>query len=120
MLDQDELVTAVKLPDRPDYVTGYEKMRIREAIDFALVSLAYAYKLEDGKLVDVSLVMGGVAPIPVKLDEVEELLKGKTLSRELAEEAGALAVKDVIPMSMNHYKVNTARAIVSRFVEALL
>ena len=63
MLDRGELVTAVTVPDMTGWVTGYHKDRLRNAIDFALVSLAYAYKLENGRISDISLVFGGVAPV---------------------------------------------------------
>ncbi len=119
MLDQDEIVTAVRVPDRSDWVTGYNKDRLRPSIDFALVSLAYAYRLEDGKIADISLVLGGVAPVPVKLTEVEELVKGKAPSEELATEAGKLAIKDAQPMELNHYKVTDVEAMVKRLIASL-
>ena len=118
-LDRDELVTGVRIPEMSDYKTGYEKMRIRTAIDFAIVSLAYAYKLENGKIKDIALTLGGVAPVPVRLDEVEAYLKGKTPSQEAADEAGKLAVKDAVPMAANEYKVNSIEAMVSRIVESM-
>lgn len=119
MLDADELVTAVRLPDWSSCRTGYEKMRIRTAIDFAVVSLAYAYRLEQGKIAEISLVLGGVAPVPVKLDAAEHYLLGRTPDAEAAAEAGRLAVQGAVPMERNHYKVNSAQALVSRLVEAM-
>lgn len=119
MLDPDELVTAVRLPDQSSCKTGYEKMRIRTAIDFAIVSLAYAYRLEDGKIAEISLVLGGVAPVPVKLGAVEQYLIGRTPDAESAKAAGELAVKGAAPMAGDHYKVNSAQALVSRLVEAM-
>ena len=71
-LDHDELVKAVRFKDIPGYKTGYIKARIRPAIDFALESLAYAYKAANGVLEDIRLVAGGVAPVPVRLKEAEE------------------------------------------------
>lgn len=119
MLDQGELVTAVTMPDLDGYVSGYEKSRIRTSIDFALVSLAWAYKLEDHVIVDVRLAAGGAAPVPVRLREVEQLLIGKTPSAELAKEAGALAVKHAVPMEKNAYKVNGLEALVTRMIEEM-
>ena len=52
----------------PGYRTGYLKMRLREAIDFAVTALAYAYKEEDGVIVDARLVAGGIAPVPRAAD----------------------------------------------------
>lgn len=114
MLDRDELVTAVKFGDYSDYETGYIKARIRPAIDFAIESLAYAYKLENGVIADIRLVAGGVAPVPVKLTAVEQYLKGKAVTDEIAEEAGKLAVQDAAAMDKNTYKVNGLKTMVAR------
>ncbi|MDR1509280.1 MAG: FAD binding domain-containing protein [Synergistaceae bacterium] len=119
MLDNGELVTAVHVPDMSGYRTGYIKERIRPAIDFAILSLAYAYMLEGGKISSVSLVFGGAAPVPVKLTEVESYLVGKTPSAETAKAAGELAAKGADPMSKNTYKVRLAEAMVKRFVEGM-
>jgi NADPH-dependent glutamate synthase beta subunit-like oxidoreductase len=119
MLDRGELVTAVQIPDMSGYTTGYEKARIRPALDFAILSLAYAYKLEEGKIKEISLVFGGAAPVPVKLTEVETFLVGKAPSAETAKAAGKLAVKDTLPMSRNSYKVRLAASMVQRFVEGI-
>lgn len=116
MLDQDELVTAVKFGDFSDYVTGYIKARIRPAIDFAIESIAYAYKAENGVITDIRLVAGGVAPVPVRLTEVETYLKGKTVTEEIAEEAGKLAVQHAAAMDKNAYKVNGLQTMVSRLI----
>ena len=119
MLERGELVKAVTVPDMTGWVTGYHKDRLRDSIDFALVSLAYAYKLENGCISDISLVFGGAAPVPVKLEAVENLLRGKKPTKELAEEAGELAVKDAVPMALNAYKTAAAKALVTRLIEAM-
>ena len=119
MLDQDELVTAIQIPDLTGYVTGYHKDRLRPSIDFALMSLAFAYKLEDGKLADISLVLGGAAPVPVKLTAVEALLRGKKPTQELAQQAGELAVQDAIAMEKNGYKIADAKAMVERLIASI-
>jgi CO/xanthine dehydrogenase FAD-binding subunit len=47
-LDHDELVTAIRFNVPRGYAMKYDKFRVRKSIDFAIVSLAYLYKLEDG------------------------------------------------------------------------
>lgn len=118
MLDKDEVVKAVEVPVLEGYKTGYIKDRLRPSIDFALCSLAFAYKLEDGAFTDVSLVLGGAAPVPVKLDMVEGFLTGRKPDAELAKEAGSLAVRDASGMSKNHYKVIDISVMVSRLIES--
>ena len=66
MLDTDELVTAVRFRVPEGYTTAYDKFRVREAVDFAIVSLAYAYRMKDGLIEDARIVLGGVAPVPME------------------------------------------------------
>lgn len=120
MLDQDEVVKAVEVPVLEGYETGYSKDRLRPAIDFALCSLAYAYKMENGVFTDVSLVLGGAAPVPVKLTAVEKLLEGKEPDAELASKAGLLAVQDASSMSKNQYKVVDVSVMVRRWLESCI
>ena len=56
MLDTDELVTAVRFRVPEGYTTAYDKFRVREAVDFAIVSLAYAYRMKDGLIEDARIV----------------------------------------------------------------
>lgn len=116
-LEQGELVTEVEIPRKKGYRTGYEKLRLRPSIDFAMTSLAWGYKLTEGKLEDVRLVLGAVAPVPIRLGRVEAFLKGKVPSEELAREAGELAVQGAESMGKNGYKIDEIKTFVRRMVE---
>ncbi|MEG0722172.1 MAG: pyridine nucleotide-disulfide oxidoreductase, partial [Lachnospiraceae bacterium] len=106
VLDVGELVKAIRIPKCPGYRCGYLKVRVRESIDFAITSLAYAYKEEDGIIRDARLVAGGVAPVPVRLVDVEQLLIGKKNTEELAEQAGKLACAKANPLKESGYKLH--------------
>ena len=110
LLEPGELVTEVQIPKMPGYRTGYLKMRLREAIDFAITALAYAYKEEDGVIVDARLVAGGIAPVPLRLTAAEQVLVGKKPTPVLAEEAFKAAMKDACPMTENSYKLQEVKA----------
>lgn len=116
MLDPDELIKAVSF-EVPDGVCGYNKFRVRKSIDFALTSLAYIYKLDGGVIADAKLVAGGVAPVPLRRDKVEEMIIGQAPSAELAAKAADEAVADADPLQYNHYKVNELKTMVKRLIE---
>ena len=120
MLELGEIIKAVKIPVKAGHTNGYIKDRLRNAIDFALIALAYDVKMEDGVIADISLVLGGVAPVPYVLDDVAALLKGKKPTAELAAQAGELAISKATPMEKNAYKVNGIQAMVERFVASLV
>ncbi|WP_249028531.1 FAD-dependent oxidoreductase [Tannockella kyphosi] len=119
MLEHGELVTEIQVPVLEGYTSSYDKFRVRDGMDFAIVSLSSAFKVVDGVIEDAKLVLGGVAPVPYKLDEVEAFLKGKAISEEVAESAGALAIKDAIAMEHNNYKITEIKALVIRNILAV-
>ena len=119
MLDTDELVTAVEVPAQEDYQTGYIKDRLRAAIDFALLSLAYSVKMKGDVIEDIRLVFGGVAPVPVRLYAVEEYLRGKKVSAEAAKEAAELSVANAVAMELNNYKIVDAKVMMERLIANL-
>ncbi len=116
MLDEGELVTEIKVPIFKGYKMAYDKFRIREGLDFAIVSMASAYAMKDGKIKDVKIAFGGVAPVPVKATEVEEFLRDKVPDQATADKAAGIAVKNAICLEHNTYKVNEIKALVTRFV----
>lgn len=117
LLEPGELVTEITIPKLPGYRTGYLKMRLREAIDFAVTALAYAYKEENGVIVDAKLAAGGIAPVPVRLTAAENVLIGQKKSLDLAEKAFAAAMKDASPMKENAYKLQEVKAQLIRSLE---
>lgn len=108
VLHAGELVTEIRVPKAAGEM-HYDKRRVRDAIDFAIVSLASRIQVEDGVVKDARLVFGGVAPVPYELPRVEEYLTGKKLDRNVAKEAAGIALEDASPMGHNEYKVFMAR-----------
>ena len=119
VLNDGEVVTAVKVPVLKGCVMHYDKFRVRESVDFAIVSLASVFGAEDGKIARAKLILGGVAPVPVRLNEVEAYLVDKKASAEVAKEAGEIAVKYAMPMSHNEYKVNEIKAMIETAIMRL-
>ena len=96
MLDTDELVTAVRFRVPEGYTTAYDKFRVREAVDFAIVSLAYAYRMKDGL--------------------IEAFLAGRKPDEALAEAAAELAVEGTAAMANNSYKIQEVRALIKKMI----
>jgi len=118
LLNVGEIVTEIVIPKMAGYQTGYLKMRLRESIDFAITALAYAYKRDGNKIIDARLAAGGIAPIPLRLEAVEKLLKSSPLTDELIDEAAKLATADATPMKENAYKIVELQTQVKRSLKA--
>jgi NADPH-dependent glutamate synthase beta subunit-like oxidoreductase/CO/xanthine dehydrogenase FAD-binding subunit len=118
-LDCGELVQAIRFSIPPGYKTGYKKFRVRNALDFAIVSLAYLCKTESGKITDARLVLGGVAPVPLCRKEAASLMIGKSPSAELAEKVALAALEGAIAMKDNAYKIQEVKALVKEMMAAI-
>ena len=115
VLTAGELVKEIIVPKKPGMM-HYDKKRVRNAIDFAIVSLASCFEVTDGVIDSARIVFGGVAPVPYEMPQVEALLKGKKITPELAEQAAELAIQDATPMSKNAYKLFMIKDLMSQAV----
>ncbi|MHC4955811.1 MAG: FAD binding domain-containing protein [Planctomycetota bacterium] len=94
----------------------YLEFRERHSFDFALASVAAAAELDGGKVKDIRIVCGGVAPTPYRARDAETLLKGKRLDPEAA---AAAVVKGAVPLSMNRFKVTILKELVRRALKEI-
>ena len=120
VLGDDEVLAAVRLPE-PSATTrsAYHKIMDRNAWTHAIVSAAVVLEM-DGELCESArIVLGGVAPVPWRAEAAQALLEGERITAELAQEVGALAVRDAVPLSRNGYKIPLARAVVERTILGL-
>ena len=118
VLKDGEALVAVMLPAvRAGVRSTYHKIMDREAWTHAVVSAAVVLHIEKDVCTQARIVLGGVAPIPWRLPEVEKLLTGQPLTPALAAKAGELAVAGAKPLAKNGYKVPLTQAMVKRTLE---
>lgn len=67
-LQAGELVSAIILPRDPLWHSGYEKARVRDAIDFPLAGVAAALQRDGDTLTRLRLVVTGTNSIPIRVD----------------------------------------------------
>lgn len=115
VLEQGEILTSISVP-LPSQAerTLFHKFRLRDAIDFAIVSVATRLKISSRICEDVRIVLGAVAPFPYRAENAETFLIGKTLDQDLARQAARLALEGAKPLSMNAYKVQIASTLIVR------
>jgi len=115
VLNPDEILTRIRVPRPPDNTThAFVKYRLRESVDFAIVSVALIVTIEEGVCTDTRIVLGAVAPTPFRALEAEEAIRGKTLDTATAEEAADAAVRHAQPLSKNAYKIEITKTLVRR------
>ena len=113
VLADGDVVTEVRLPP-PAGRSTYLKFKERESLDFSMSSVAAV--VAAGK---VSLVLGGVAPVPWRCAKAETFLAGKTLDEATIATAAELATHGAKPLSKNGYKVPLTQTLVRRALAKL-
>lgn len=101
-LQADEILTEIQIPNPPPHTRGvYLKLPARTMVDLAVVGVAVVVTLDDKErsIVDAKIVLGAVAPTPVRARQAEDIIKSKAISRELIEKAAEAAAGEAKPIS---------------------
>jgi len=117
VLDPDEIVTEIQVPKPLDKARQtFLKFTLRKPIDFGSVSVASVIHVEEEICKAASIVLGAVAPTPIRAIEAEQAIKGKVINAATAQEAAEAAVAGAKPLSMNKYRVEITRTLVRRAI----
>ena len=114
----DELLTEVRVPWLgDDWVTGFSEFS-RRVGDFAVVAVASAVRLEDGRVAEARIAAGGVAGTPVRLSLAEAKLVGRELNAAAIGDAAATAAEEINPRGDIHgspqYRRDLVQALTRR------
>jgi xanthine dehydrogenase YagS FAD-binding subunit len=114
-LDQNELVTEIRIPYPPQGCRqAFLKFTLRKPVDFAIASVASVITVKDGVCSDARIVLGAVAPTPLRAEGAERVIKGKPLDAKTAEEAAQASVLGARALSGNAYKIEITKVLVKR------
>jgi len=121
-MNPDEIVTEVTIPKTGASMVGdYIKFSPREMMDLADVGVAVVYNLaKDKKCSGVRVVLGAVAPTPIRAKRAEAALEGQVLSEALAEKAGQIAAEEAKPISDVRSSADYRRAMVGTMTKRAL
>lgn len=115
ILAPEEIIVEIQIPKpSKNSFQHFLKHTVRKPVDFALVSVAALVIMENGVCADSRIVLGAVAPGPLRAVEAEQQLKGTELAAATLEEVAELAVKGAKPLSQNGYKVEITKTLVTR------
>ena len=123
-LAPDELIRAICLGRRfSDYLHYSRKVGARNAQAISKVCVAALGKIHDGVIDDVRIALGSVAPIPIRLVELEKMLKGKSVDPELMPVVKRLTAAALQPIddirSTAKYRTAAAGNLGAEFVQQL-
>ncbi len=114
-LAADEIITAVELPPE-GFARNYTYLKIRDRLSyaFALVSVAAALDLKDGRIQEARIALGGVAHKPWRDRDAEARLKGEPATRDTFARAADAILRDARGFAHNAFKIELARRTILR------
>jgi len=128
VLKPDELLIEIKVPKlQPNSFGKYIKHSPRGTIDLAIVNITVIITLETDKRIcrNASIVLGAVAPTPLKAKKAEKVLKGKKITEELINIAAQAAYDEVYPREDSirgsvEYKREMVRVLTARAIKEIM
>lgn len=117
VLEPGDLLTTIRIPETWASADFYfEKVADRQTWDFALASIAAAFRMDGATIAEARIVGGAVQCVPRRFDRVERMLRGEGRTEAIAEQAGALATRGAEPLGRNEYKVVLIENLVKRAI----
>ncbi|SNT37406.1 FAD binding domain-containing protein [Tropicimonas sediminicola] len=117
-LAPNELVSAVTLDVAEGYGASFQKVGQRRSLVISVACVAALVKTDPTgtRFEDVRIALGGVGPVPQRLGDVEERLKGEVIDAGLIADVAAVTADRVASRSRVEYR----RRVVPGFVRAAL
>lgn len=121
-MGEDEILTEISIPRPPDGARmRYTKFTSASAEAYSTVTVAASLVFDEaGRCSDARIGLGSVAPIPMRATAAEDLLRGQTLTSELAAEAAEAAMAATDPSSSPQGSAAYRREMTGVWVRRLL
>ena len=114
VLAPGELITAVELPPLSLAANSrYRKVRDRASYAFAVVSVAAALEVRDGRVDDCRIALGGVAHVPWRALRAEDALRGAPATAASFAAAADAELEAAAPLRDNAFKVTLAHNLLT-------
>ncbi len=123
-LRSDELIRSIRLPrTKSQWKQHYRKVGTRRAQAISKVCLAAAAQMDAGKITDVRIAFGSIAPTVVEAIATEQLLLGEPVSRSLVTAARETLAREIAPIddmrSTANYRRVVAQNLLAEFLEKI-
>jgi CO/xanthine dehydrogenase FAD-binding subunit len=123
-LRSEELIRRIRLPrGKNGWKQAYRKVGTRRAQAISKVCFAAAASMDAGRIVDVRMAFGSVAPTVLRAVETEKLLRGEKLTPAVVRAAQEGLAREIVPIddmrSTARYRRRVAQNLLAEFCERL-
>jgi CO/xanthine dehydrogenase FAD-binding subunit len=123
-LRSDELIRRIRVPrEKSGWKQYYRKVGTRRAQAISKVCFAGAARVDAGRIVDIRIALGSVAPTVLRAVETEKTLRGERLSPAILHAAQEILAREIAPIddmrSTSRYRRRVAQNLLAEFCEAL-
>ncbi len=109
----EEVLLSITVPPAKGKNASYEA-RWKQSHDWPLALCSVNLTMDGEAVSDARIILGAVAPVPLRSSAAEDSIKGKAINMTTADVAAAAAVSTAKPLSMNKYKVNLTKTVIKR------
>jgi carbon-monoxide dehydrogenase medium subunit len=98
-MDRTEILTQIKIPKAAPNVGTVFLKKGRVSQDIAVVNAAALLVMEGKMCRKCRLAVGAVAPVPLRLTKIEEMVEGREIDPELLDRVGEMVERAVSPIT---------------------
>jgi 4-hydroxybenzoyl-CoA reductase subunit beta len=119
----DEMLVDIQLPPLNCWRASYQKLRRRGAFDFPVLGVAAWIKVNDPnghgigqqRVEDARIVLGGIAPSPLEIQEAASALIGNPLDANHMEAAAEAAYVKARPLDNTDFVMNWRKQMTRQY-----
>ncbi len=123
-LRNDELIRSIRMPrNKKSWREYYRKVGTRLAQAISKVCFAAAACVEAGRVTDIRIALGSVAPVVLRAVETEQMLRGTKLTPVVLQAAQNVLAQEIAPIddmrSTARYRRRVAQNLLAEFCEKI-
>jgi CO/xanthine dehydrogenase FAD-binding subunit len=120
----DELLTRIRLPRSSEKLQHYyRKVGTRKAQAISKVCFAGTAQVRAGKIDDLRIALGSIAPVPLRCVQTEDALRGSELNKTSIDRAKAVMANEIVPIddirSTRNYRQQVSLNLLEDFLQHL-
>jgi carbon-monoxide dehydrogenase medium subunit len=124
-LEPNELVTEIRIPKPPENSSSaYKRIGRRKGFTLSIVSSAVYIQMDDKICIDAGIAFGSVAMTPLRVPEIEEMLRGKELTEKNIKQTSEAVKRCVTPVTdirgTEEYRRDMCKVLLNRAIHTAI